>query len=264
MVETGCQCRAVSAWRQGAGRWHWCCGWLRAWWRHGAGAGRRAPVLAPVRWLRAWWRQGAGARWRQGAVSWLRVETGRRSGTLAAHVVETGCRALGAGPGRRELARRRSVLASEVITTAASDSEGWQTAASDNEAPAVMGRVNLCTQHHTVLSLERPLSISAVGYLHWFCFGRQLCQGLYLRAYFSTYNVAQRQARNRPWFQHATHTIVVLDTAWPWASEAYGLCRLRAYLCAHELIRARSYGHIVLQIVASVNSGAAYCLALGQ
>ena len=25
-----------------------------------------------------------------------------------------------------------------------------------------------------------------------------------------------------------THTIVVLNTAWPWASEAYGLCRLRA------------------------------------
>ena len=40
-------------------------------------------------------------------------------------------------------------------------------------------------------------------------------------------------------FQHATHT---LDTAWPWASEAYGLCRLRAYFCAHGLIRARSYG----------------------
>ena len=52
-------------------------------------------------------------------------------------------------------------------------------------------------------------------------------------------------------FQHATHTIVVLDTAWPWASEAYGLCRLRAYFCAHKLIRARSYGLIVLQIVAS-------------
>ena len=42
-------------------------------------------------------------------------------------------------------------------------------------------------------------------------------------------------------FQHATHTIVVLDTAWPWASEAYGLCRLCAYFCAHKLIRARSY-----------------------
>ena len=44
-------------------------------------------------------------------------------------------------------------------------------------------------------------------------------------------------------FQHATHTrtIVVLDTAWPWASEAYGLCFLRAYFCAHKLIRARSY-----------------------
>ena len=45
-------------------------------------------------------------------------------------------------------------------------------------------------------------------------------------------------------FQHATHTIVVLDIAWPWASEAYGLCRLchlRAYFCARKLARARSY-----------------------
>ena len=56
---------------------------------------------------------------------------------------------------------------------------------------------------------------------------------------------AQRQALNRPLFQ------VVLDTAWPWASEAYGLCRLCALFCAHKLIRARSYGRIVLHIVAS-------------
>ena len=65
---------------------------------------------------------------------------------------------------------------------------------------------------------------------------------------------AQRQALNRPLFQHvsaATHKIVVLDTAWPWASEAYGLCRLCAFFCARKLIRARSYGLIVLQIVAS-------------
>ena len=52
--------------------------------------------------------------------------------------------------------------------------------------------------------------------------------------------------------QRTTHTIVVLDTAWPWASEAYGLCRLCAYFCVpNKLIRARSYGLIVLQIVAS-------------
>ena len=40
--------------------------------------------------------------------------------------------------------------------------------ASDSEVPAVMGRMNLCTQPHTVLSLEsleRSLSISAVVYL---------------------------------------------------------------------------------------------------
>ena len=52
-------------------------------------------------------------------------------------------------------------------------------------------------------------------------------------------------------FQHATRTIVVLDTAWPWASEAYGLRRWCAYFCAHILIRARSYGLIVLQVFAS-------------
>ena len=52
-------------------------------------------------------------------------------------------------------------------------------------------------------------------------------------------------------FQHATHTIVVLDAAWPWASEAYGLCRLCAYFCAHKLVRARSHGLIILQVVAS-------------
>ena len=52
-------------------------------------------------------------------------------------------------------------------------------------------------------------------------------------------------------FQPATHKIVVLDTAWPWASEAYGLCRLCTLFCARKLIRARSYGLVVLQIVAS-------------
>ena len=108
------------------------------------------------------------------------VETvcGRRALVLGAGY--SGIPALGAGAGRRELPCRCSVLVSasdsEVITTAASDSEGSQTAAcssegrpsaaSDNEVPAVMGRMNLRTQHHTVLSLERSLSISAVVYLH--------------------------------------------------------------------------------------------------
>ena len=64
------------------------------------------------------------------------VETGRRCWVLAVRVLETGCRVLvlgaipvlGAGAGRRVLARLCSVLVpasdSEVITTAASDSEG--------------------------------------------------------------------------------------------------------------------------------------------
>ena len=118
-----------------------------------------------------------------------------------------------------------------------------------------MGRMNLCTQHHTVLSLERSLSISAVGYLHSSgpvladsCVkGRTVCAHTFVRIMF----YAQREALNRPLLQHATHTKVVLDTAWPWASEAYGHCRLRARFCAHKLARARSYGLIVLQIVAS-------------
>ena len=38
----------------------------------------------------------------------------------------------------------------------------------------------------------------------------------------------------------------MLDIVWPWASEPYGFCRLRAYFCAHKFICARSYGLIVL------------------
>ena len=63
------------------------------------------------------------------------VVIGRRCWVVAVRVVETGCRVLvlgaipvGAGSGRRKLARRCSVLVpasdSEVITTAASVSEG--------------------------------------------------------------------------------------------------------------------------------------------
>ena len=119
--------------------------------------------------------------------------------------------------------------------------------------------MNLCTQHLTVLSLERSLSISAVGYLHssgsvlaGSCVkGCTVCAHTFLRAVF----YAQGQALNQPLFQRVsacyTHTIVVLDAAWPWMSEAYGLCRLCAYFCAQKLIRARSCGLIVLPIVAS-------------
>ena len=153
------------------------------------------------------------------------VETGCRRWALAVRVVETGCRVLGAGcwcwvlgipmlgagAGRRELACRCSVLVpasdSEVITTsAACSSEGRPSAASDNEVPVVMGRVNLFTQHHTVLSLERSLSISA---LFRSCFGRQLCQGLYcLRAYFCTYtyNVLCATSGSQPAIVSACYT----------------------------------------------------------
>ena len=141
------------------------------------------------------------------------METRCRACELAVRVVEggrvLGIPMLGAGAGCRELACRCSVLVpasdSEVISTAASDtcsSEGRPSAASDNEVPAVMGRMNLCTQHRTVLSLERSLSISAVGYLHSSgsvladscAKGRTVCAHTFVRTMF----YAQRQALNRP------------------------------------------------------------------
>ena len=71
-----------------------------------------------------------------------------------------------------------------------------------------MGRMNLCTQHHAVLSLERSLSISAVGYLHSSgsvladsCVkGCTVCAHTFVRTMF----YAQRQALNRPLFQHVS------------------------------------------------------------
>ena len=107
--------------------------------------------------------------------------------------------------------------------------------------------MNLRAQHHTVLSLEHTLSISAVGYLHPSgcvladsCVkGCTVCAHTFVRIMFYA-------PGSQPTIVPACvsmlriHKIVVLDTAWPWASEAYGLCRLRAYFCAHKLIRARS------------------------
>ena len=73
-----------------------------------------------------------------------------------------------------------------------------------------MGRMNLCTQHHTVLSLERSLSITliAVGYLHSSgsvladsCVkGCTVCAHTFVRIMF----YAQRQALNRPLFQRVS------------------------------------------------------------
>ena len=70
----------------------------------GAGLGAVVLVLGAVSWLCAWCR-----RWCcELAVRVHMVETGRRCWVLVARVVETGCRVLGAGAGRRELARRCS------------------------------------------------------------------------------------------------------------------------------------------------------------
>ena len=85
--------------------------------------------------------------------------------------------------------------------TAASDSEIIPTAASDSEVP-----------RHTVLSLEHSLSISAVGYLH--SSGSLLADGCVKGCTVCTHAVArvelygQRQALNRPLFQHATNSMV--------------------------------------------------------
>ena len=95
-----------------------------------AGAGCRVPGA------------GAGA----GAVSWL---------------CTCWVPVLGAGAGRRELACRCSVL------VPASDSEVITTAASDSEVPEVMGRMNSCTQHHTVLCLLALWGIYTLQVLFW-------------------------------------------------------------------------------------------------
>ena len=89
-----------------------------------------------------------------------------------------------------------------------------------------MGRMNLCTQHHTVLSLERSLSTSAVGYLHPSgsvladsCVkGFTVCAHTFVRNY-NVLCVRLSTDHCTSMFQHATRTIVVLDTAWPRASE---------------------------------------------
>ena len=104
-----------------------------------------------------------------------------------------------------------------------------------------MGRMNLCTQHHAVLSLEHSLSISAVGYLH--CSGSVLADGCV-----KGWTVCAHTFVRIMFYAHTTsvsacfsmlHTQVALDSAWPWASETYGLCRLCAYFSAHKLIRSK-------------------------
>ena len=46
---------------------------------------------------------------------------------------------------------------------------------------------------------------------------------------------------------------MALDTAWPWANDTYGLCRLRAHFCAHKLIRADHalQDHIAMGLLAA-------------
>ena len=185
----------------GAGAASWLCKWKQVA-GSGAGAGCRVPLLVP----------GAGAVswlctwWRQGA---CRCCVPGACCELAAHVVETWCRHwVGAG---------------------------WR-------CWCWCCELAVCTQRHTVLSLERSLSICAVGYLP--SSGSVLADScvkgctVCVRTFVRIMLYAQRQAHVSACF---THTIVVLDVAWPWASKAYGLCRLCAYFCARKLVHARSY-----------------------
>ena len=52
-------------------------------------------------------------------------------------------------------------------------------------------------------------------------------------------------------FKHATKS---MDTAWAWGSGTCGLCCLRAYYCAHKLIRTRSYV-VIPQIAICISIG---------
>ena len=237
VVETGCLCRCW-CWVPGAagGARCWCCElavhvvetgcWC---WVPGAGAGAGA-----VSWLCTWWRQvlvlvlGAGCRcWR-----WRRCRCCVPGACceLAAHVVEMWCRCW-VGAGRR----------------------CW----------CGCCELAVCTQHHTVSSLERSLSISAVGYLP--SSGSVLADScvkgctvlfahilLYVQC--SMRNVKLSTNHCFSMFQHATHTIVVLILL--------GLGRVRPTgfagftVCAHTFarvnLRAQDHtGLIVLQIVAS-------------
>ena len=84
-----------------------------------------------------------------------------------------------------------------------------------------------------VLSLERSLSISAVGNLH------STLQVLFWPTAVSRAVLFARILLFQCWILLGLGR--VKPTALP----------LRAYFCAHKLIRARSHGLIVLQIVAS-------------
>ena len=123
-------------------------------------------------WLCTWWRQGAGT----GAVSWLCASWRQGAGAerrcwrwvfeLAARVVETGCRCW--------------ALAVRVVETAGTGAAGPGAGCWVPVLGAVSWRagVRRCPLRCGVFTLFR------------FCFGRQLCQGLYcLHAYFCTYNV---------------------------------------------------------------------------
>ena len=202
VLGAGCRC------------WRWCCELaVRV-----VKAGRRCRCWVLAGWLCAWWRQGAG-RW---------------CCELAVHVVGTGCRCCVPGA-CCELAAR--VVETWCRCWVGAGCRCW----------CWCCELAVCTQHHAVLSLERSLS-SVAGYLPSSgsvladsCVkGCTVCAHTFVRIMlYAQVRLSTNHCFSM--FQHATHTIVVLDIAWPWASEAYELCRLCAYFCARKLVRARSY-----------------------
>ena len=128
---------------------------------------------------------------------------------------------------------------------------------------------------YMVLSLERSLSISAVGYLH--SSGSVLADScvkgctVYAHTFVCIMFYAQRQALNRPLLQHVS-ACYTHKSCWI----LLGLGRVKptgVAICAHTFVRINLYAQdhtalsccrSLLQACYKVNSGAGYCLALGQ
>ena len=155
MVETGFWCWVPGAGCRvpvlvvpGAGAGAGAVSWLCTWWKQVAGAGCRVPLVETGCWC---WVPGAGAG--AGAVSWL-CTWWRQVLVL---VLGAGCRCWRWRQGAGAVCRVRAV---SWLRT-------WWRRGAGAGRRCWCGCCELAvyTQHHTVSSLERSLSISAVWYL---------------------------------------------------------------------------------------------------
>ena len=217
VVETGCRCCwpcacrcwVLAGWLCAVvetGCWVRAVSWLRRWWRHGAGAG---------------WVLGAGPG--AGAVSWLYARNIIRCCRLSILCLLAlwGIYPLEVCFGRQlcqGLYCLRAYFCTYNVVCATSGSQ-----------PTIVSACFSMLQCWILLGLGqvRPTLCRLCAY---FC-ARKLVRARSYWPYRSTDRC----------FKHATKSIVALDTAWPWANDTYGLCCLRAYFCAHNLFRARSY-----------------------